>query len=291
MTNCLSCVTNPFFSIFSTKKVIRFTSRYRCASLFLHWVAAGGSHNKPALCSSVLEQDTAALTSRCSFWLLTLTARWREGAPLSRQQPYFSFGGSIQKEKKQQSVILSLLSASAQAEPLEGAAALRIAPQEPRQGVETRLIFTRSPTHTWAQRAMVQRGYNVQSSSSVSKLPSVNLSNLEKTLLQTKEVLHFFKKILLSEAFHSREKTRHSSSQIYRRPRNHMQILEPAFFPHSPHLAFHLAALSLPPHFPSARPSLPPLLFLPTFGNAPLKHVRVSCCCKSGMQTQNTGER
>lgn len=152
------------------------------------------------------------------------------------------------------------------------------------------MIFTRSPTHTWARRTMVQCSYNAQSLLFVSKLPSVSLPSMENTSLRTEEVLisyrrsNFFGREHAFPAFHSREKTRHTSSQLHRRPRNHMQIWEPAFFLRSPHLAFHLAALSLPPHFPSITPSLPSLLFLPTFGNALLKYVHVSCCCTSGMQ-------
>lgn len=59
------------------------------------------------------------------------------------------------------------------------------------------MVFTRSPTHTWAQRTLVQCSCNMQSLSLGSKLLSVNPSGVENTSLQTEEVCVSFIRSLL----------------------------------------------------------------------------------------------
>lgn len=288
MTNCLSCVTNPFFSIFSTKKVIRFTSRYRCASLFLHWVAAGSSHNKPALCSSVLEQDTAALTSRCSFWLLTLTARWREGAPCQDNSRISPSGDRYRKRRSNNQLSCLCCLHRPKRSPLRGPRHSESHPKSPDK--DWRDVWSsHAHPHTpglgalWCSVAITCNHRR--------RRPNFHLS-----IYQTWRRLCCRRRKF---AFLYEDPTCRGFSQ---QRENHTLVLADLSPPTEPHAnpgACFLPALSssgVPPGcpLPPSPFSLCQTLASPTAVSthkALLKHLRVSCCCKSGMQTQNTGER
>lgn len=86
------------------------------------------------------------------------------------------------------------------------------------------MVFTRSPTHTWAQPTLVQCSYNMQSLSLGPKLLSVNPSKCGEHFAADGGSLRLFEKIPLlwscTWAFHSREKTGRTSSQVHSRPQD-----------------------------------------------------------------------
>lgn len=136
------------------------------------------------------------------------------------------------------------------------------------------MVFTRSPTHTWAQPTLVQCSYNMQSLSLGSKLLSVNPSSVENTLLQTEEVCVSLRRSHFSGRVRGLFTAERKPDALPRRfIAAHMT--EACFLLA---LSSSLAALPLTPPFPSIIPSLPPLLFLPSFGNAPFKYACLSCC-------------
>lgn len=143
------------FQSLAPKKVIRLfrgTAVPICSCTACGCIAASSSHNKPALCSSVLEQDTAALTSRCSFWLLTLTApvEGRQAPRSSRQKPCFSFGDRCRRRRSNNQLSCPLVWIGTSGAPAAGRGARNHTPRRRRE--DTFDLRTLTHTHLGSAR-------------------------------------------------------------------------------------------------------------------------------------------
>lgn len=150
-----------------------------------------------------------------------------------------------------------LLSGSAPAEPLRGAAALGIAPREPRHRLRRHVWSSHAHPHT---PGLSQHCCNVVIICNHCRWGTNFYPSIHQVAADGGS-LHLFEKIPLlwscTWAFHSREKTRRTSSQVHGRPHDGSPLSSRTL------LVWRLTwlpSLSLPP-FPSIIPSLPPLPF------------------------------